>query len=70
MQSSNKELIECIKKTKRINWKMGPLFLSIEVQHKFILEEVMREQNLSMDWDLPTVCVWLPKEKALQLEYE
>lgn len=36
----NVKLKECIYQTKRINWPLGPLILSIESQHLPYIEEI------------------------------
>lgn len=64
------ELRECIFTTKRINWQLGPLFLSIESKHLPILQEYMAANQLTVSWEKFNLYFWLPKEQAKLIEYK
>lgn len=73
MQENSGEVLECLRNTKRIKWQLGPLIPSIhaedyEVFNK-LMNELKREVDYRTDWPKFNVCVWLPKEKALNFEY-
>lgn len=64
------ELRDCIFTTNRINWQLGPLFLSIESQHLPILQDYMASNQLKVSWEKFNLYFWLPKDEAKLIEYE
>lgn len=69
-QEENSELEECIFQTKRINWPLGPSFISVESQHFPVVKKFMSEHMLESSWERFNLYMWLPQEEAKEFEYE
>lgn len=73
LEENHHELNECIRQTKRIKWDFGPLFVSVHNDDLKVLNQFTTKNGMELDdrtdWPKPSVCIWLPKEKALAMEY-
>lgn len=69
-QKGNSELEQCIFQTKRINWHLGPSFISTESQHMPVLKKFMTKHKLESLWEKFNLYMWLPMEEANNFEYE
>lgn len=68
LQDSGEEIRDCIFKTRLIEWKFGPIFLS--TQERFVphIMEIIKENKYEICLQTWNVVPHMPKEKALELK--
>lgn len=70
LQENLDELREIIFLSKRINWKIGPFCYSVLNAYIPILMDYFMENKLSTEFQTPNEIFYLPKNEAINFDYE
>lgn len=70
LQESGEEIRDCIFKTKLIEWKFGPIFLSTQKMFVSHIMDIINENKYEIFLQTWNVVAHMPKEKSLELKID
>lgn len=68
LQESGEEIRDCIFKTKLIEWKFGPIFLSTQEKFNSHIMDIIKENKYEIFLQTWNAVAHMPKEKSLEMK--
>lgn len=70
LQENGEEIRDCIFKTKIIEWKLGPVFLSTQEKFNSHVMDIIKKNKYEILFQTLNAVVYMSKEKSLKLEID